>query len=78
MNARITSLARKVEAMKLKKVNKMKFVQKEEVCGICEIMGHTTHEYPTIPTFKEVLHDQANSMNTYKKPFQSPYFEHII
>uniref|UniRef100_A0A2N9IGG3 Reverse transcriptase domain-containing protein n=1 Tax=Fagus sylvatica TaxID=28930 RepID=A0A2N9IGG3_FAGSY len=38
-------------------------------------MGHATHECPTIPAFKEVLHDQANAMNTYKKPFQSPYAE---
>ena len=56
MNARIASLARKVEAMEsmeLKMFNEIKFVQKEEVCSICEIMGHATHEYPTIPAFKE-------------------------
>uniref|UniRef100_A0A2N9I5J1 RNA-directed DNA polymerase n=1 Tax=Fagus sylvatica TaxID=28930 RepID=A0A2N9I5J1_FAGSY len=75
LNARIASLARKVESMELRKVNEITPVQKEEVCGICEIMGHATHECPTIPAFKEVLHDQANAMNTYKKPFQSPYSE---
>uniref|UniRef100_A0A2N9GNA7 RNA-directed DNA polymerase n=1 Tax=Fagus sylvatica TaxID=28930 RepID=A0A2N9GNA7_FAGSY len=75
LNARIASLARKVESMELRKVNEITPVQKEEVCGICEIMGHATHECPTIPAFKEVLHDQANAMNTYKKPFQSPYAE---
>ena len=61
--------------MELRKVNEITPFQKEEVCGICEIMGHATHECPTIPAFKEVLHDQANAMNTYKKPFQSPYPE---
>jgi hypothetical protein len=75
LNARISSSARKVESMELRKVNEIKLVQKEEVYGICEIMGHATHECPTIPAFKEVLHDQANAMNTYKKPFQSPYVE---
>jgi hypothetical protein len=75
LNARIASLARKVESMELRKVNEITLVQREEVCGICEIMGHATHECPTIPALKEVLHDQANAMNTYKKPFQSPYAE---
>uniref|UniRef100_A0A2N9H0L4 Reverse transcriptase/retrotransposon-derived protein RNase H-like domain-containing protein n=1 Tax=Fagus sylvatica TaxID=28930 RepID=A0A2N9H0L4_FAGSY len=75
LNARIASLARKVESMELRKVNEITPVQKEEVCGICEIMGHATYECPTIPAFKEVLHDQANAMNTYKKPFQSLYSE---
>jgi hypothetical protein len=75
LNVRISSLTRKVEAMELRKVNEIKVVQKEEVCGICEIIGHTTHECPTIPAFKEVLHGQANAMNTYKKPFDSPYSE---
>jgi hypothetical protein len=50
-------------------------VQKEEVCSICEVIGHTTHECPTIPAFKEVLHEQANAINTYKKHFNFPYSE---
>jgi hypothetical protein len=61
--------------MELRKVNEIKVVQNEEVCVICEIIGHTTHECPTILAFKEVLHDQANAMNTYKKPFDAPYSE---
>jgi len=75
LNVRISSLTRKVEAMELRKVNEIKVVQNEEVCVICEIIGHTTHECPTILAFKEVLHDQANAMNTYKKPFDAPYSE---
>ena len=30
---------------------------------------------PTIPAFKEVLHDQANAMNMVKKSYSSPYSE---
>jgi hypothetical protein len=40
------------------KVNEIKYVQKEEVFGICEIMGHGTHECPTILVFKKVFHSQ--------------------
>jgi hypothetical protein len=73
--AKISSLARKVETMELRKDNEIKSVQKEEVCSICEVSGHTTRECPTIPTFKKVLHEQANVINTYKKPFNSSYSE---
>jgi hypothetical protein len=43
------------ETMELRKDNEIKYVQKGEVCSICEVIGHTIHECPTIPTFKEVL-----------------------
>ena len=76
VNAKISSLARKVEAMKLKKVNEIKFLQKDEIFGICEIMGHVTHECPTVHAFKEVLHDLANAMNTSISNFH--ILRHII
>ncbi|XP_042991370.1 uncharacterized protein LOC122318232, partial [Carya illinoinensis] len=76
VNARIASLTRKVEAMELRKVNPVKASEKEEEnCGICEISGHLTQDCPTIPAFKEVLHEQANVMNSYRRPFSSPYSE---
>ncbi|XP_022869990.1 uncharacterized protein LOC111389303 [Olea europaea var. sylvestris] len=61
--------------MELRKVNEVKPVQNDEICSICETFGHLTHDCPNIPTFKEVLHDQANAMNTFKKYFSSPYSE---
>ena len=47
----------------------------DEVCRICETMEHPTNECPTIPAFKEALHDQANAMNMVKKSYPSPYSE---
>ncbi|GMP52903.1 hypothetical protein CsSME_00018559 [Camellia sinensis var. sinensis] len=62
--------------MELRKVNEIITVPKREnVCDICETMGHLTHECPTIPAFKEVLHDQANAINTFKKLVSSLYSE---
>ncbi|XP_022866699.1 uncharacterized protein LOC111386463, partial [Olea europaea var. sylvestris] len=75
LNARTASLSRKVEAIELRKVKEVKPVQNDEICSICETFGHLTHDCPNIPVFKEVLHDQANAMNTFKKPFSSPYSE---
>ena len=38
-------------------------------------MEHLANECPTIPTFKEMLYDQANAMNMVKKSYPSPYLE---
>ncbi|XP_022851548.1 uncharacterized protein LOC111373275 [Olea europaea var. sylvestris] len=61
--------------MELRKVKEVKPVQNDEICSNCETFGHLTHDCPNIPIFKEVLHDQGNAMNTFKKPFSSPYSE---
>ena len=53
--------------MELRKIKGINIVPKiDEVRRICETMEHPTNECPTIPTFKEVLHDQANAMNMVK------------
>lgn len=35
-----------------------------ESCSIREVMEHSTLNCPTIPSFKEVLHDQENAIST--------------
>ncbi|KAJ4723222.1 Integrase [Melia azedarach] len=77
LSARVANLTRKIEAMELRKVKEVKSVLNDKVCGICEVMGHCTQDCPNVPIFKEMFHDQANSMNTFKKPFptHSPYSE---
>ena len=72
----MASLTRKLEAMELRKVNGINTVHKiDEVCRICETMEHPTNEFPTIPVFKVVLHDQANVMNMVKNSYPSLYSE---
>ena len=56
LQAKFASLARKVEALELKKSGQLKFVQ-DIVCQICEINEHATNDYPTLPSFKECLHE---------------------
>ena len=75
LNARIASLARKVEAMELRKPKEVKVVQNDEFCVICEFIGHSTNECPNIQMCKEVMQEQANALNAFKKPFPSPYSE---
>ena len=61
----MASLTR-IEAMELRNVQEVKSVKTEEICNICEIIGHSTVECPNIPLCKEMLHDQANVLETFK------------
>ena len=72
VNAKIAGLTRKIEAMELRKVNAIKTRETESVCDICKSDAHITKGCPTIPSFQELLHDQANVMNTYQRPFNAP------
>jgi hypothetical protein len=50
----------------------LKSVQ-EIVCQICETNEHSTNDCPTLPSFKECLHEQANALNSFQRPNQNPY-----
>jgi hypothetical protein len=76
MSAHIATLTRKVEAIEMSKVGVTKSPKPIEIsCEICEAKVHLTKDCPTIPAFKEVLHEQANAANAYQRPFSSPYSE---
>ncbi|XP_073309925.1 uncharacterized protein [Primulina huaijiensis] len=72
LQARFTSLARKVEALELKKNGQLKSVQ-EIACHICDTSDHSTKDCPTLPSFKECLHEQANVLNNLKRPNFEPF-----
>ena len=56
VNARITNLTRKVEALELGKSGVSKSTEAiENVCGICAANVHSMQDCPTIPAFQEVL-----------------------
>ena len=56
LQAKFASLGRKVEALELKKSDQLKSVQ-DIVCQICETNEHITNDRPTLPSFKECLHE---------------------
>ena len=74
VNIKITNLTKKVEAIELNKINVGKApIVNKSICKICESDVHITKEYPAIPAFNEVLHEQANFTNSYKEPFLGTY-----
>ncbi|XP_073014521.1 uncharacterized protein [Primulina eburnea] len=62
----------KVEALELKKNGQLKSVQ-EIACHICDTSDHFTKDCPTLPSFKECLHEQANVLNNFKRPNFEPF-----
>ena len=78
LNARLASLARKVESLEIRKVHVISEQQKES-CVVCESKGHRTIECPTIPAFKEMLYGQTVDSSNVRKPFSNqvgnPYSE---
>ena len=55
----------------MKKSGQLKFVQ-DIVCQICETNEHSTNDYPTLPSFKEDLHEQAHALNSFQRPNHNP------
>jgi hypothetical protein len=66
LKAKCASLARKVEALELKKSGQLKSVQ-DILCQICETNEHSTNYCPTLPSFKECLHKQAHALNSFQR-----------
>ena len=72
LSAKYASLARKVEALEMKKSDHVKSIQ-EIACHICNSSEHVTQTCPTLPALQECLQDQANAINTFKRPNPNPY-----
>ncbi|KAL9343427.1 hypothetical protein Peur_063858 [Populus x canadensis] len=72
LQVKFASLAKKVEALELKKSGQLKSVQ-DIVCQICETNEHSTHDCPTLPSFRECLHEQAHALNSFQRPNHNPY-----
>jgi hypothetical protein len=68
------SLARKVEALELKTSGQLKSVQ-DIVYQICETNEHSTNDCPTLPSFKECLHEQGHALNNFQRPNHNLYLQ---
>jgi hypothetical protein len=70
--AKFASLARKVDALELKKSGQLKFVQ-DIGCQICETNEYSTDDCSTLSSFKKCLHKQAQALNSFQRPNHNPY-----
>lgn len=72
LQAKFASLARKVDALEMNKNDQLKSIE-EIMCHIFDNIDHSTNDCPTLPSFKECLHEQVNVLNTFKRPDPNPY-----
>jgi hypothetical protein len=40
---------------------------------MCETNEHSTNDCPTLPSFRECLHEQAHALNSFQRPNHNPY-----
>jgi len=58
----------------LKKSGYLKSVQ-DIMYQICGTNEHSANDCPTLPTFKECLHEQAHALNSFQRPNHNPYLQ---
>ena len=66
IQAKIDAFTREVEALKLGRNKEMAMV-----CGICASESYISADCPTVPALQEAIQEQANTMNSYHKPFNT-------
>ncbi|GFZ02808.1 hypothetical protein Acr_15g0014160 [Actinidia rufa] len=73
VNARLATMARKLEALEFTKVNAVGSEEPKEVsCAMCETKEHDTISCPVIPG-KEALYGQVNAIGHYRRGGENPY-----
>lgn len=45
------------------------------MCQICETNEYLTNDCPTLLSFKECLHEQANALNSFQMPHVNEYLQ---
>lgn len=78
LSQKFAHLTRKLEKLELTQAKEVAVVAKvDEMCHICDTLGHSTNECPTIPAFKEVLHGtieqvDVNALNQAQNQARQP------
>ncbi|CAL8988344.1 unnamed protein product [Prunus brigantina] len=67
---RVAGLRRKLDSV----LNMVPKVPQVEVCGICNVQGHSTHMCPAGNDYPAFIHEQAHMMNSYnQRPRNDPF-----
>ncbi|KAG5531734.1 hypothetical protein RHGRI_026377 [Rhododendron griersonianum] len=78
LSQKVAHLTCKLEKLELTKAKEVAVIAKvDEMCHICDMLGHSTNECPTIPAFKEVLHGtieqvDVNALNQAQNQARQP------
>jgi Retrotransposon gag protein. len=75
LRIKIAQLTKQVETLQMSKAEPPKPTFVEESCNICEILGHSTQDCPTIPAIKDVLHSEVNAAESFRRSNNNPFSE---
>ena len=77
MKAKLSTLARRLEELEMRNQHEVRAVAEVPVpnqpCFICQSIEHQGEHYPTIPSVRDMMAEQANTMGQYKPPTIAPY-----
>ena len=77
MEAKISTLARKVEELEGKRLHEVQAVTENPVqansCINCQTIGHPQEHYPIAPLMRDLMAEHANAVGQYKPQPNGPY-----
>ncbi|XP_057487288.1 uncharacterized protein LOC130773354 [Actinidia eriantha] len=71
LQAKVTSLTRKLEALETTKATTSVLVETPSMCLVCATQDHDTTSCPVIPGVREALHGQVNAVGQFQGGYQN-------
>ena len=77
MKAKLSTLARRLEELEMRNQHEVRVVDEapmpNQPCFICQSTEYQGEHYPTIPSVRDMVAEQANAVGLYKPPSTVPY-----
>ena len=77
MKEKLSTLARRLEELEMRNQHEVRTVAKAPVpnqpCFIYQSTEHQEEHYPTVPSVRDMMAEQANTVGQYKPPTTAPY-----
>ena len=76
MKAKLSTLARRLEELEMRNQHEVRAVAEAPVpnqpCFICQSTEHLGEHCPTVPSVRDMMAEQANTVGQYKPPTTAP------
>ena len=77
MKAKLSTLARRLEEIEMRNQHEVRVVAEmqlpNQLCFIFQSIEHQGEHFPTVPSVRDMIAEQANFVGQYKPPTNAPY-----
>ena len=77
MKAKLSTLARRLEKLEMRNQYEVRAIAEtllpNQPCFICQSIEHQGEHYPTVPSVRDMMDEQANVVGQYKPPTNASY-----